>query len=209
MSVLGAIAGHRSIAMWSSFGPDECIRRLEDLPDISTSEISANRLTLQRNRSSPYFRLRSGPPPVVYATLVPVRGGAEVAVDGRMSYGQLATVGLFALFFCGMPVVLLAHNSRPRGGVVPVFLFAAAWSAAIYLASLLGAIYRTRDLAQRVAVALSDRVSAGWFADPSGRHRLRYWDGQQWSRWVVDGDKPAFEESTTDLQIGGSGIGPA
>jgi len=26
----------------------------------------------------------------------------------------------------------------------------------------------------------------GWFSDPTGRHRVRYWDGRQWTRWVAD-----------------------
>jgi hypothetical protein len=26
----------------------------------------------------------------------------------------------------------------------------------------------------------------GWYADPAGRHRLRYWDGGTWSQWVSD-----------------------
>ncbi len=27
---------------------------------------------------------------------------------------------------------------------------------------------------------------SGWFADPSGRHELRYWDGTTWTDHVVD-----------------------
>jgi hypothetical protein len=37
---------------------------------------------------------------------------------------------------------------------------------------------------------VSDHVSAGWFADPSGAHRLRYWDGSTWTSWVADGEQP-------------------
>jgi hypothetical protein len=29
-------------------------------------------------------------------------------------------------------------------------------------------------------------VSAGWFADPSRQHELRFWDGQRWTEHVVD-----------------------
>jgi hypothetical protein len=29
-------------------------------------------------------------------------------------------------------------------------------------------------------------VAAGWFADPGGRHELRYWDGQRWTGHVSD-----------------------
>ncbi|MCE5202657.1 MAG: DUF2510 domain-containing protein [Actinomycetia bacterium] len=28
---------------------------------------------------------------------------------------------------------------------------------------------------------------AGWYADPAGRHQLRYWDGARWTSSVSDG----------------------
>ena len=30
-------------------------------------------------------------------------------------------------------------------------------------------------------------LPAGWFADPTGRHAYRYWDGSRWSSEVADG----------------------
>lgn len=33
----------------------------------------------------------------------------------------------------------------------------------------------------------------GWYADPGGRHGLRYFDGRQWSEHVVDGDRLAVD----------------
>jgi hypothetical protein len=39
-----------------------------------------------------------------------------------------------------------------------------------------------------VAIARSPSTSgAGWYADPSGRHGMRWWDGQQWTAHVSDG----------------------
>jgi hypothetical protein len=37
-------------------------------------------------------------------------------------------------------------------------------------------------------VATREQASgpAGWFADPSGRHEFRYWDGQRWTMHVSD-----------------------
>jgi hypothetical protein len=43
-------------------------------------------------------------------------------------------------------------------------------------------------------------AGAGWFADPSRRHRVRYWDGDRWSQWVADGEQPVLEGPT--LQTG-------
>lgn len=32
-----------------------------------------------------------------------------------------------------------------------------------------------------------------WHPDPSGRHRLRWWDGDQWTAWVADGGQPTID----------------
>jgi hypothetical protein len=31
------------------------------------------------------------------------------------------------------------------------------------------------------------QAAAGWFADPAGRHELRFWDGASWTEHVSDG----------------------
>lgn len=33
------------------------------------------------------------------------------------------------------------------------------------------------------------RASFGWYPDPTGRHRLRYYDGRYWSQHALDGDQ--------------------
>jgi len=33
----------------------------------------------------------------------------------------------------------------------------------------------------------------GWYADPSGRHELRYWDGTRWTEYVSDGGTQSTE----------------
>jgi uncharacterized protein YxjI len=38
--------------------------------------------------------------------------------------------------------------------------------------------------------------AAGWYADPFGRHELRYWDGRAWSASVSDGGVAAMDEPT-------------
>jgi hypothetical protein len=40
--------------------------------------------------------------------------------------------------------------------------------------------------------------TAGWFADPAGRFRFRYWTGDQWTDQVLDGT--TREESTDVLE---------
>jgi putative membrane protein len=39
----------------------------------------------------------------------------------------------------------------------------------------------------RAPVGGGPRAAAGWFADPTGRHGGRYWDGGQWTEHVDDG----------------------
>ena len=34
------------------------------------------------------------------------------------------------------------------------------------------------------------QMDAQWHADPTGRHRLRWWDGRAWSDYVADGGVP-------------------
>ena len=34
------------------------------------------------------------------------------------------------------------------------------------------------------ATATESTVPAGWYADPSGRYELRYWDGSAWTEHV-------------------------
>jgi Protein of unknown function (DUF2510) len=36
-------------------------------------------------------------------------------------------------------------------------------------------------------------VAAGWLADPSGRHELRYWSGTQWTEHVSDSGAPGTD----------------
>jgi len=40
---------------------------------------------------------------------------------------------------------------------------------------------------EAAAAAAAPAVPAGWYADPSGRFELRYWDGGQWTEHVARG----------------------
>ena len=48
---------------------------------------------------------------------------------------------------------------------------------------IVGIIRRSsaKKLVPAMAVATGSTAPAGWFADPSGQHRLRYWDGNAWT----------------------------
>jgi hypothetical protein len=93
----------------------------------------------------------------------------------------------------------LAIGPSIAGGVLPgivaplvVFLAGAAVAAVI-------AIARNRARSQLTAPGATGHGAAlaagpdGWFADPSTRHELRYWDGHQWTDHVSDRGSQAID----------------
>lgn len=40
---------------------------------------------------------------------------------------------------------------------------------------------------------------AGWFADPMGRHQLRYWDGARWTEHVSSNGQPGIDSPTAPV----------
>jgi len=40
---------------------------------------------------------------------------------------------------------------------------------------------------------MASAVAAGWYPDPTRRHQVRYWDGQQWTAWTADGAQPFLD----------------
>ncbi|MBN2848718.1 MAG: DUF2510 domain-containing protein [Coriobacteriia bacterium] len=55
---------------------------------------------------------------------------------------------------------------------------------------------RVLELERRLggaAAAAPQTVAAGWYADPTGRHEQRYWDGSTWSDSVADGGTSAVD----------------
>ncbi len=97
---------------------------------------------------------------------------ADVAVGrggGRIARALVMIVpGVLILFFGGVilaVVVAIRRSNARRPARAPVSQAAASPSGA----------------------SPSGAGATGWFADPSGRHRLRYWDGERWTAHVSDG----------------------
>jgi len=42
------------------------------------------------------------------------------------------------------------------------------------------------------------RQTSGWYADPTGRHKYRYWDGSRWSNQVSDGGTAGVDPVDVD-----------
>ena len=45
----------------------------------------------------------------------------------------------------------------------------------------------TQTTASTSAASSNPKVPAAWYADPSGRYELRYWDGNEWTEHVARG----------------------
>lgn len=90
----------------------------------------------------------------------------------------------------GQPQVAIGTSIGPAIGrtvvlTVPAVLVLFSGGAAL---AVVVAVRRSKALRQRPATTswTPSAVPAGWFADPSRRHELRYWDGQRWTERVAD-----------------------
>jgi hypothetical protein len=162
MRALDVIVGRRTIPLWTQLDPDDCRRRLAGDPDLpfTASEVAPGEFSVAKivSRAARHSRHRQFPP-VVHAELIPAERGTSVIVEGRMSYAQLAKVVFTTLFLCagigGVFIIPAIENGRPLGDLTPVFAFLVVMVVLYYLSSLIGALTRTRDLAQHLEVALT------------------------------------------------------
>jgi hypothetical protein len=119
-----------------------------------------------------------------------VREGAKGCLEGG-----LVVLAIVVLWVGGGALTLwiaLAVAFSGDSSVAPVlivgFLFIVLGTVGIVT---LVFVKRPRS---RRATAHQGATPSGWFPDPSGAHRVRYWAGERWSEWVAD-DEPA---TTTD-----------
>jgi len=148
--------------------------------------------------------------PSLSVSLVPVGGGAEVPVypyGGAATYSvggrsgravgtfRIDQPGRFLIRTMGNPEGGQAHVAvgpslapligRTLGRTIPAVLVLFLGGAAL---AVVVAVRRHQARGPRPAPApwTQEAVPAGWFADPSRRHELRYWDGQRWTERVSD-----------------------
>lgn len=50
-----------------------------------------------------------------------------------------------------------------------------------------------------MGVTATTRLPAGWYPDPEGGNRRRWWDGQEWTQYTADFQRPA---SVDELELG-------
>lgn len=76
----------------------------------------------------------------------------------------------------------LTTKSADGWEVVGIFEVSGGFSA--FLKRPLG---KSREYPTTVSSANVPKVPAAWYADPSGRYELRYWDGNEWTEHVARG----------------------
>jgi hypothetical protein len=111
------------------------------------------------------------------AQAVPASAVVGPSIGGDIIRTLALTVpGPMILFLAGilLAVVVAVRRSRARTRLAP---------AAAAVAVQPGA---PGPRAAAYGTAAYGAAPAGWFADPSGRHQLRYWDGQRWTAHVSD-----------------------
>jgi hypothetical protein len=148
--------------------------------------------------------------PSLRMSLAPVGGGAEVPVypyGGSATYSvrarsgravgtfRIEEPGRFLIQTQGNPEGVQAHVAvgsslapligRTLGRTIPAVLVLFFGGAAL---AVVVAVRRRQARGPRPAPApwAQEAIPAGWFADPSRRHELRYWDGQRWTERVSD-----------------------
>jgi hypothetical protein len=155
--------------------------------------------------------------PSFSVSLAPVGGGEEIPVHpygGSATYSvgarsgravgtfRIDEPGRFLLQTDGNPEGVQAHVAvgssitpaifRTLGLTIPAVLLLFFGGAAL---AVVVAVRRRQARGPRPALATwaQEAVPAGWFADPSRRHELRYWDGREWTERVSDRGSQAVD----------------
>jgi hypothetical protein len=154
--------------------------------------------------------------PSLSVSVAPVGGGEEVPVypySGASSYSvggrSGRAVGTFRIDAPGRFLIRTQGDSegvqaraavgsslapvigRAIGRTIPAALLFVGGAAL----ALVVAVRRSQARTPRPTSAPWTQAAApaGWFADPSRRHKLRYWDGQRWTERVADRGSEAVD----------------
>ena len=160
--------------------------------------------------------------PPLSVSIVPAGGGQAVAIHpyrGSFRYSFPSHSGhavgtfridqprRFVLRAEGAPGAMPANVAVGRGigfhiALPPLWTVLAAVTLLVggVVLAVVVTIRRTRarsrqqaPAAQPVAWYAGTTGGDGWFADPSGRHQFRYWDGRKWTELVSDGSTRAAD----------------
>jgi Protein of unknown function (DUF2510) len=161
-----------------------------------------------------------GSMPAFSASIVSTGGDTEVQLDdyrGELTYDfsghsgravasfPIDNPGKFLLRTESEVAGIQANAAVGRsiaGGVVRTILLPLVGAGILFLGgtalAVIVAIRRNRARRRYASSTMpggrvSDAGSEGWFADPSKRHELRYWDGHRWTEHVSDRGTQAID----------------
>jgi hypothetical protein len=102
-------------------------------------------------------------------------------IIARLQAARFARVGV-------RPLLAALERIASAGAAAPVRAPAAVPLAAVPLAPA-----APPALPAARPPAPPPMAAAGWLADPSARHELRFWDGARWTDHVTDAGAPAVD----------------
>jgi hypothetical protein len=117
---------------------------------------------------------------------------------GSVIGGIILIAFLIVAYF--LPLIVAALRHVPNVGSVAIVNFFLGWTFIGWVVAMAMAC-RSADRSVIVqygapappAPQAAPLSPAGWFADPSARHELRYWDGMRWSDHVSNAGVSAVD----------------
>ena len=110
--------------------------------------------------------------------------GAEDTAEGADDDADAISGGVVAAGVAGAAGVAAATGAPDGAGELAADAAAGAAGDVVGESADAAAEAATATDAATAAAAAASTVPAGWYADPSGRYELRYWDGNAWTEHV-------------------------
>lgn len=108
----------------------------------------------------------------------------------------ILAVGLIYIEFVNSPVkkfsvrqgVVVGEMGFVEARQVPLALICAVWTFFLIPAALISFLGKLASKGKSTQPAGQPAKSPGWYSDPQGHHKYRYWDGSIWTQQVSDQD---------------------
>ena len=118
---------------------------------------------------------------------------------GSLGTGELIIL-LFIAASIGVPIwaIIRAFKSGQTGWAVGILLAMIFGPLSLVLAIVYLLAIHPKQTASTDPIASGSAAPAGWLADPSGRHQLRYWDGATWTDQVSNDNVASTDPPASD-----------
>ena len=113
----------------------------------------------------------------------------------------ILAVGLIYIEFTNSPIkkfsvrqgVVVGEMGFVEARQVPLTLICAVWAFVLIPAALISYLGKLASKGKTTQPAGQQAKPAGWYSDPQGHHKYRYWDGSIWTDQVSDQDQVTTE----------------